>query len=433
MKKIKIQGILLLIISLMIAVSSCKKDFTNPAAATSDQVLSSAKGLTGLAVGLQRIYSAGRASSLYNRVTADGFITNQLVILNQGNTSEYQLQLGGASVDGTNTIILGLWTSSTKIIHDADLVINNADNLADKSYASGLIAYATIFKALALGDLAMFWESVPDGSGINVSFIPRLEGFNKALTALDNAIAVIGATPISASFLGNIPAGIDIPNTLYALKARYSLFAGKYDEALSAANQVDLTKKSVFNFESANLNPIYETVTSTNNVYAVVDLTLGLPAGLRPDPNDKRLPFYVLQDTAAPKFKVNGFGAKTTTPWPVYLPGEIMLIKAEAYARMSTPDLANALVELNKVITKQPADDPFGVGAGLPPLAGPLTQQQILDEIYRQRSIELFMSGLRLEDERRFARPVAERKRNLFPYPFRERDNNPNTPADPAF
>ena len=417
----------------MIAVSSCKKDFTNPAAATSDQVLSSAKGLTGLAVGLQRIYSAGRASSLYNRVTADGFITNQLVILNQGNTSEYQLQLGGASVDGTNTIILGLWTSSTKIIHDADLVINNADNLADKSYASGLIAYATIFKALALGDLAMFWESVPDGSGINVSFIPRLEGFNKALTALDNAIAVIGATPISASFLGNIPAGIDIPNTLYALKARYSLFAGKYDEALSAANQVDLTKKSVFNFESANLNPIYETVTSTNNVYAVVDLTLGLPAGLRPDPNDKRLPFYVLQDTAAPKFKVNGFGAKTTTPWPVYLPGEIMLIKAEAYARMSTPDLANALVELNKVITKQPADDPFGVGAGLPPLAGPLTQQQILDEIYRQRSIELFMSGLRLEDERRFARPVAERKRNLFPYPFRERDNNPNTPADPAF
>jgi hypothetical protein len=433
MKKIKIQGILLLIISLMIVVSSCKKDFTNPAAATSDQVLSSAKGLTGLAVGLQRIYSAGRASSLYNRVTADGFITNQLVILNQGNTSEYQLQLGGTSVDGTNTIILGLWTSSNKIIHDADLVINNADNLADKSYASGLIAYATIFKALALGDLAMFWESVPDGTGTNVGFIPRLEGFNKALTALDNAISVIGTTPISASFLGNIPAGIDILNTLYALKARYSLFAGKYDEALAAANQVDLTKKSVFNFESANLNPIYETVTSTNNVYAVVDLTLGLPAGLRPDPNDKRLPFYVLQDTAAPKFKVNGFGAKTTTPWPVYLPGEIMLIKAEAYARMSTPDLANALVELNKVITKQPADDPFGVGAGLPPLAGPLTQQQILDEIYRQRSIELFMSGLRLEDERRFARPVAERKRNLFPYPFRERDNNPNTPADPAF
>jgi hypothetical protein len=53
--------------------------------------------------------------------------------------------------------------------------------------------------------------------------------------------------------------------------------------------------------------------------------------------------------------------------------------------------------------------------------------------IYKHRSIELFMSGLRLEDMRRFARPLTERKRNFFPYPFRERDNNTNTPADPVF
>ncbi|RYZ49533.1 MAG: RagB/SusD family protein, partial [Chitinophagaceae bacterium] len=77
--------------------------------------------------------------------------------------------------------------------------------------------------------------------------------------------------------------------------------------------------------------------------------------------------------------------------------------------------------------------DAFGVGADLPQINGPLTQQQILNEIYRQRSIELFMSGLRLEDMRRFDRPVAERRRNFLPYPFLERDNNTNTPADPPF
>jgi starch-binding outer membrane protein, SusD/RagB family len=38
---------------------------------------------------------------------------------------------------------------------------------------------------------------------------------------------------------------------------------------------------------------------------------------------------------------------------------------------------------------------------------------------------------MRLVDSRRFARPQTERKRNYFPYPFRERDNNTNTPADP--
>jgi hypothetical protein len=42
------------------------------------------------------------------------------------------------------------------------------------------------------------------------------------------------------------------------------------------------------------------------------------------------------------------------------------------------------------------------------------------------------MSGMRLEDSRRLGRPASERKRNFFPYPTREKDNNPNTPADPA-
>ncbi|HET7899137.1 MAG TPA: RagB/SusD family nutrient uptake outer membrane protein, partial [Flavisolibacter sp.] len=241
----------------------------------------------------------------------------------------------------------------------------------------------------------------------------------------------INANAISASFLSNIPAGIDIVNTLNALKARYSLFAGNYQQALTAANAVNLKVKSMFNFTTVNLNPIFETATSTNNVYAVSSVnTLGLPAGIQPNPADKRLPFYT---TTAYDSKIAGFAAAATTPFPVYLPGEITLIKAEAYARMNPPQLDNALMELNKVITKKPADDPFGVGADLPALNGPLTQQQTLDAIYQQRSIEWFMSGMHLEDMRRFGRPMAEMKRNFLPYPFQERDNNPNTPADPPF
>jgi hypothetical protein len=57
-------------------------------------------------------------------------------------------------------------------------------------------------------------------------------------------------------------------------------------------------------------------------------------------------------------------------------------------------------------------------------------------DIYQQRCIELYMSGLKLEDSRRFGRPGpgqpgAERSRNFYPYPTVERDNNPNTPPDP--
>jgi starch-binding outer membrane protein, SusD/RagB family len=121
----------------------------------------------------------------------------------------------------------------------------------------------------------------------------------------------------------------------------------------------------------------------------------------------------------------------SNTPFPVYLPSEMTLIKAEVLARQ--PDLAAALTELNKVVTKTPATDPFGVGANLPALTGPYTQDQLLEQIYKHRSIELFMSGLRLEDMRRLGRAVAERKRSFFPYPFTESDNNVNTPASPAF
>lgn len=411
--------------------SGCKKDYVDPNRASDEQVFSSPKGLTGVVVGLQRVYTLGRASNLYNIITVNGLTTNELIVVNTGNTGEVQLATGGNSVDGNNSILTTYWTNLNKVIYDADKVIASAKNLSDKNYASGLIAYASIFKALSLGGLAEFWEKVPAGIGVNVSFIDRADGYKKAITIIDEALAAVAANAISASFIANVPAGIDIGNTLNALKARYSLFAGLYPQALAAANAVNLTVKSSFNFDALSLNPIYETATSTNNVVQPKDSTLGLLVPLQPALNDGRVPFYTsINPSIAPRYRINGFGAAAATAFPVYLPGEMMLIKAEAYARATTPDLVNGLAELNKVVTKN--NDPFGVNANLPPVAA-ATQADLLDQIYKHRCIELFMSGLKLEDMRRFGRPNSERKRNLMPYPLRERDNNTNTPPDPAF
>jgi starch-binding outer membrane protein, SusD/RagB family len=426
----RLQSLGLLVILL---VSSCTKDYVNPGAATDEQVFSSAQGLTGVAVGLQRVYTSGRASSLYNRVSISALLTNEVIVVNQGNTSEYQLQLGGTNVDGTNTMLGGLWTTSNKILYDAEKVITGAEALSDKAYASGLLGYATIFKALALGDMAMFWEKVPAALGANVSFNDRNTGYTQAITAIDKALAAITANAISASFTANIPAGIDIVNALHALKARYSLFLGNYAQALTSANAVDLTKRSSFNFNTVNLNPIFETATSTRNVYLPGNRDMGLPAAMLPDPADKRLNYHITLNSVSPFFLINGFAAASTTAWPVYLPGEMTLIKAEAYARQSSPNLNLALAELNKVVTKMPTGDPYGLGADLPEIAGPLNAAQVLDQVYKHRSIEMYMAGFKLEDMRRFQRPVAERKRSFLPYPFLERDNNPNTPPDPVF
>ena len=430
---IKIVTIVMLT-NLAIVSSGCKKDYTDPSRANEEEALNSPRGLTGIAIGLQRVYTLSRASNLYNSVTINGLTTNELIVVNPGNTAEVQLAAGGNSVDGNHSMLTTFWSNLNKVIYDADKVITNAANLSDQGYASGLIAYVSIFKALSIGNLAQFWEKIPAETGTNVSFIDRADGFKKAIAVIDEAIAAITTNPITPAFTSSIPAGIDISNTLTALKARYSLFAGLYPEALAAANTVDLAKKSAFNFDALSLNPIFEVSTSTNNVVQVKDSTLGLLAPLQPDLADKRVPFYTsINATILPKYRINGFGAAAATQFPVYLPGEMTLVKAEVYARQGTPDLANALIELNKVVTKQPSGDPFGVGAGLLPLAGPLTQAEILEQIYKHRSIELYMSGLKLEDMRRFARPVAERKRNLMPYPLRERDNNSNTPPDPPF
>ena len=416
----------------LFVLPGCEKNFTDPNNASDQVVFNTVRGITGVAVGLQRTYTAGRASNLYNRITTDGFTTKQFFIVNRGNIPEDQLERGAGFVDGTNTILAGLWTSSNKIIYDANNVLEAAYNLGDENYASGLIGYTTIFKALAIADMAMFWEQVPTGNGVNVTFKPRIDGFKEAIVEIDKALGEINANPISAAFLANIPAGIEIPNTLRALKARFALYAGDYALANTTANSVSLTTKSVFTFSGVNQNPIFETVTATNNVYQPVDSTMGLPVAIAPDLADQRIPFYItVNPTIAPRFRTRGFARDGLYEMPLWLPGEMLLIRAECLARQATPDLPTAQGLLNQVLTK--TTDIYGLGAALPAINTPLSQADLLTQIYRNRCIELFMSGLKLEDMRRFNRPNTEKGRNLMPYPFRERDSNTNTPPDPAF
>jgi hypothetical protein len=105
------------------------------------------------------------------------------------------------------------------------------------------------------------------------------------------------------------------------------------------------------------------------------------------------------------------------------------LIRAEALARKNS--LSAAVTEINKILTKK--TDAFNINADMAEYAGGQTQPEILQEIYKQRCIELFLSGLKVEDSRRFGRPSTERTRSFLPYPQNERDNNTSTPADPSF
>lgn len=411
--------------------SSCYRDeYLNPGQASNESVVTNTNGLISLCNGLQYRYSVGRQSPVYASITANGLSTNELLVLNQGNTDEATLQAGKNSVIGNNAVVSRLWEQSHIVKANADLIFQNIGIVGDPSTKNAILCYANLYKGLALLQLGTYWEHAPLVVEAKASFSTREQVLAEAAKLFeDGSVAAAGSPVFSTLF----QSGIDFANTFNALKARTYTMLGNSDKALEAANKVDLTKKSEFFYDDIARNPIFDVSYSNVNVCEPIDAKLGLSGSLAPTDTDGRVLFYLKSKTfTTTANEGKGFFNANSTKIPVYLPGEVLLLKAEAYARKN--DLANAVAELNKVLTK--TNDVYGVNANEPEYSGPVNKDDILNEIYRNRCIELFNSGLKLEDSRRFGRPGPkdanfERTRNFYPFPNSERDNNSNTPADP--
>ncbi len=435
MKKILILSSLT---ALLYVQSGCtQQTFLNPSTASQPQVIGTADGLITVCNALQfRFSTGGVVSVLYNAMAAGGLTTNELQVLNAGNSEELALSQGQANVTNGNGVARNLWTQCNLVKANADLVLANLATATDPGTRSGIQGYAAIFRALSLGTLAQFFQTAPIVVGENAPFVDRTVLFREAVATLEAAATQVASAPVSANFTTKAVPGIDIANTIQALIARYSLFAGDFDKAIAAAARVDLTKRSVFRFDDNTRNPVFFAAFGNVNVIAPTNNTLGLPAALAPTVADRRLAVYIRPTPVATLNLGTGFFTANNTEIPVYLPGEMLLIQAEAFARKS--DLTNAVAQLNRVLTKTAAQDVFGVGAALPAYAGAVTATDVLTEIYRNRQIELAYQGFRLEDSRRFGRPGpgavgSERNRNFMPYPRTETDNNTNAPtADPG-
>ncbi len=425
-----------LALSLTVLLVSCDKEYLNPSAASQTQVVNDVLGLITLANGLQFRYSVTRVSPNYTVTTASGILTRELTVLNAGNTDEENLRLGGNNVIGSNGVITNLWNQSHLIRATADQILDNLGIVTDQGMKGGLQAHATIYKALSLGNLAMFWESAPITTQVNAPFVSRQEILNEAIRILEDASAELAKAALPATFTSRIVAGIDYANTLNLLIARYALMAGQYDKAIAAATRVSTatTVRAVMNHDDASPNAMFFTAFSNRNVTEPPDALFSLPAALQTPAGDRRIAFFYnpTGGTAAVNRARASFFTANTTAVPIYRPGEAALIRAEANIRKSSPDLNAAVTDINLVLQKTAAQDALGIGAALPAYSGPVAAADLLNEIYRQRCIELFLSGMRLEDSRRFGRPASERGRTFLPYPFSERDNNTNTPADPA-
>lgn len=438
------KNIFKLLILFTLILTSCDKDFLNVNQPAEDQVLTSKSGLITVAVGMTSHFTT---STLAPVIEIPALSTREL-----GNLLTFvtpaELVAGGAGLPNDNAGITRLWSRLLRDKGAAESILNNVDAIEmDPGTKSGLKAYAKFFKAMTLGYLVQNFESVPIDNNFsgNAAFNSRTEVLAECVNLLTAANADISANPISDEFLVYLQ-GMDLPNMINAYLARYNLFAGNYDAAISAANAVDLSSMSVWLFDgSTNRNPVFSFAVDNDPDTKPQD-DFGLTGSLIPEVNDGRIEFYLSpsDEVEVPEFgshgveNLKGFFEFGNQNIPIYLPGEMLLIKAEAYAMKN--DLDNAVVNINLVREKN--NDIFGVNANLDPWTGDVNNQDaIMDEIFRNRSIELFMSGLRLEDSRRInsnfipsqsADYLSERNRNFYPYPAEERFNNSNTPDDPS-
>jgi starch-binding outer membrane protein, SusD/RagB family len=443
MKMLRIKQItLLLLMGSSVLITSCNKEYINPSTASVPSVTTSVDGLMNLCAGLQRRFTIGRQSPLYTAPIGGMYSVFGLYTLNIGNTAEKELETGKGAVTQGNAIVSQMWAQCLLTRTEAETVLDNLGVAADPTDRVGLKAYASIFYALSMGTLVQFFEKIPLTNGINAVFSPRADALQKAITVLESVDADLATTNPSAKFLTKVPAGIDIKNTVKALLARYyniqSMIAGTYNstsgnKALTFAAAASQTVKSEFRFTATTTNPLGEW-NFTVNVFGAIDSTLGLRNGLAPVPaaTDPRIGFYISR-TGPTTFPLKAFALNTTASYPVYLPGEMSLIIAENYARQNS--FPQSKTALDAVRIK--ATDIYGIGAAQPAYSGPMTAVDLLQDIYKQRRLEMFLSGQELEDSRRFGRPAPnaaneERNRTFYPYPLIERDNNTSTPADPA-
>jgi starch-binding outer membrane protein, SusD/RagB family len=422
-------------VSILLALA-CNKEFENPNA-TEEQLLKTPEGMVELLVGVKHRFAVNSNlgnGTVFTSISANAFSTFEFGQKAGANQDFNQLSAGGNKLATNNQVITDLWGNCMLVNRVTTSLINNAPIvITDTNVQFQVRRYALFYKAMALGTLANFWEEFPVTTGDKQLFVTRKDALLVAISLLDEAGRI---RETSSTFNSAFGTEINVRNTLAALTARYFTMLGYYDEqyfekARQKALQVPLNSRSVFFYNSLNPNSVFRNGFSAVFGYIVDTNRLGLPEALKPAVTDNRFKFF---RTRTPQGGY-GFGGSDNDSLPIYLPGEMLLIQAEVWARKGDPvSLDSSKKYLNLVLTK--TTDVFRLGAGLPAYSGAMTKEALLTEIYRNRCIELFMSGLKLEDSRRFGRPgpsdnLPERNRTFYPYPFQERYGNPNTPPDP--
>jgi starch-binding outer membrane protein, SusD/RagB family len=415
----------------LLGVAACDFDRPNPNAPTEQQVLTDTEGLIALATGMQAQF----ANSMLVFVRAPALATDEWGARSAALAADQSLIIGGAALDRGFGVVSGPYAAGYRVIRSANDVIASVPTLPlGPGFQAGMIALARLHKAMALGMLVQQFEQIPiDANVQGAPLQPRAVVLEEILSQLAQARQTLQQPGLDLSgfntrVLGHATApALNLPNTIDAMIARYSLMAGRYPDAIAAAERVNLNVIPELRFPDPANNPIWNYHFGLNYVAArqsFVD---------EAEPGDRRPAYWVNVEGAPPATAFPNIPlrpvrvyAGRNDPVPVSLPGEMLLIRAEAHARLNQLPQARTLV--NQVRTRcqpAPANQP---AACLPALTEAQLPDQaaILRQVAYERRYELYMQALRWEDMRRLA-DVIDRQPSVMwlPIPLQECQANP--------
>ena len=415
-----------LALSAATALAACDLTLANPNAPPAQDVLNTPDGVIAVAVGMQAQYAGA---------VADFLVPPSLVTDEWGTTTKalaaYRSLLTGQDVDPSYGVIYAPWADAYATIKSANNLIAHAPLVGfGPGLEKGIVSLAKLYKAMALGTIILQYSAVPaEVSGSSRVPQTRAVVLDTVLELLEAARADFTSVTAAdlATFNGRVlGTGFNVVRTIDAMRARYYLVSGQYVQAIAAADSVPLNVLSVFTYTAPALNPVYNLASVAGYVRALKTVKN------QAEPGDGRVSYWIDTLAAAtvgnPPDSLLAFKKYSgqNDAYPVYLPGEMQLIKAEALTQLGQLDSAAFYVNAVRTRASAPVDEPVANLPALDPATQLDTQAKLLAQIAYERRYELFEQGLRWEDTRRLGTGITTTPAlQVLPTPLQVCTTNP--------
>ena len=399
---------IILLLSMLLSFTSCKKDYGNLNNATVESFLKNASEseLNNLVSGTE----SGMRNVLNLYLDDIGTIGREGYHFS-GSEPRYVTDLLGASnatLSGSNFYIANPWAARYRVIKNCNTLIQAATNstLITDAQKQGYIGFARTIKAYQL----LMNLNLTDSNGIRIDvtdpahlgpFVNYSDGLTAIASLLDSAKTDFSSASIAFTLAGfnGFSDVVGLTKFNRALAATVNIYKQNWQGALDNLNESFFGLNTGFNVgvyhvfgtgSGDQLNPLFIPQNQTGEIrLAHPSYATDIEAG------DDRINKATSRNAAA---SLSGLSSNrdvwvytsSTAPIPIIRNEELILIYAEAN------------IQLNHLSEADTAINIIRKGHGLGDYSGAVTQPALITEMLKQRRYSLFFEGHRWIDMRRY-------------------------------